>query len=208
MRTNFHTTILFWALVCLGVPTSASATQCPAFLDHDLRKLHSSESVNLCDLAAGQALVIVNTASHCGFTGQFEGLEALHRQYEDQGLVVVGFASDDFRQEAATEEEAASVCFKNFGVTFTMIAPTSVTGDRANPVFSELNRQTQPPRWNFFKYVVNPQGEVIARFPSSASPQGAELKQAVERALGPQSSVDHQAINNNPPPIQTARIPQ
>lgn len=184
MRTNSKITIIFLALVCLGFSAPALATtQCPAFLDHDFRKLHSSESVNLCDLAADQAMLIVNTASHCGFTGQFEGLEDLHERYADQGLVVVGFASDDFRQEAATEEEAASVCFKNFGVTFTMIAPTSVTGDAANPVFSELNRQTRPPRWNFFKYVVNAQGEVIARFPSSTSPQSAELTQAVEQAL-------------------------
>lgn len=170
-------------LMALFVSAPVLAQECPAFLDHDQRKLHSKDSVNLCDLAAGKPLLVVNTASRCGYTGQFEGLEALHQRYADRGLVVVGFASDDFRQEADSEEEAAKVCFVNFGVTFTMIAPGPVTGADANPVFRELNRQSQPPRWNFTKYVVNRDGDVVASFPSRVRPDDPQLIEAVESVL-------------------------
>ncbi|SFM43903.1 glutathione peroxidase [Marinobacter pelagius] len=170
-------------LMALFVSMPVLAQECPAFLDHEQRKLHSRDSVNLCDLAAGKPLLVVNTASRCGYTGQFEGLEALHQRYADKGLVVVGFASDDFRQEADSEEEAANVCFVNFGVTFTMIAPGPVTGAGANPVFRELNRQSQPPRWNFTKYVVNRDGDVVASFPSRVRPDDPQLIEAVESVL-------------------------
>lgn len=170
-------------LMALFVSMPVLAQECPVFLDHEQRKLHSRDSVNLCDLAAGKPLLVVNTASRCGYTGQFEGLEALHQRYADKGLVVVGFASDDFRQEADSEEEAANVCFVNFGVTFTMIAPGPVTGADANPVFRELNRQSQPPRWNFTKYVVNRDGDVVASFPSRVRPDDPQLIEAVESVL-------------------------
>ena len=93
-------------LLLLGLTVPAVARDCPDFLDHEQRKLHSRDSVNLCEVAAGKPMLVVNTASRCGYTGQFEGLEALHQRYKDRGLTVVGFASDDFRQEADSEEEA------------------------------------------------------------------------------------------------------
>lgn len=167
----------------LMMASSAVAESCPAFLDHEQRKLHSNETVNLCDLAEGKPLLVVNTASRCGYTGQFEGLEALHKRSSGEGLVVVGFASDDFKQEADSEEEAATVCFKNFGVTFTMIAPGAVTGAEANPVFQEINRQSAPPRWNFTKYVVDAEGNVVESFPSKVRPDDPELIEAVESVL-------------------------
>ncbi len=176
--------LMILMLAALTSTVQAQETKsCPAFLDHEQRKLHSRDSVNLCELAGGKPMLVVNTASRCGYTGQFEGLEALHQQYEAKGLVVVGFASDDFRQEADSEEEAANVCFINFGVTFTMIAPGPVTGTDANPVFRELNRQSQPPRWNFTKYVVNRDGEVVQRFPSQVRPEDPQLIEAVESVL-------------------------
>lgn len=167
----------------LSVGEEPQQRQCPAFLDHEQRKLHSRDTVNLCDVAAGKPMLVVNTASRCGFTGQFEGLEALHNQYRDDGLVVVGFASDDFRQEADSEEEAANVCFVNFGVTFTMIAPGAVTGADANPVFSAINAQSQPPRWNFTKYLLDREGKVVASFPSQVRPQDTRLTSAIEELL-------------------------
>ncbi|TVT36312.1 glutathione peroxidase [Marinobacter vinifirmus] len=170
-------------LLLLGLTVPAVAGECPDFLDHEQRKLHSRDSVNLCEVAAGKPMLVVNTASRCGYTGQFEGLEALHQQYKDRGLAVVGFASDDFRQEADTEEEAAKVCFVNFGVTFTMIAPTPVTGEQANPVFREINRQSEQPRWNFTKYVVDRSGKVVERFPSKVRPDDPQLIEAVESVL-------------------------
>jgi glutathione peroxidase len=163
--------------------SAAWASQCPAFLDHDFKKLRSSQTVNLCTEAAGKPLLIVNTASHCGYTSQFEGLEALNQKYKSRGLVLVGFPSNDFRQEAKDEAETAEVCFINYGVTFTMLAPSSVKGPDANPVFLELNRQSQEPSWNFNKYLVSADGKVVQYFKSSVKPESAELNQAIEQLL-------------------------
>ncbi|MDX1574147.1 MAG: glutathione peroxidase, partial [Methylophaga sp.] len=99
------------------------------------------------------------------------------------GLMVVGFASNDFNQEAQTEEEANRVCRENFGVTFTMIAPSYVTGQRANPVFQEINQQSNEPGWNFSKYLINSEGKVVAAFPSKVSPESDELTKAIESML-------------------------
>jgi glutathione peroxidase len=110
---------------------AVSAHACPAFLDHEFQKLHSAERVNLCKAFGGKPLLIVNTASHCGYTPQFKGLEALHEKYRDRGLVVIGFPSDDFQQEAKDEAETAQVCFMNYGVTFTMLSPLPVKGATA-----------------------------------------------------------------------------
>ena len=161
----------------------AVTAACPDYLDHDMRKLHSQDMVNLCEIDAGQPLLIVNTASHCGYTGQFKGLQALNDKYRERGLRVVGFASDDFRQEANNEEEAANVCYVNYGVTFTMFAPTNVRGDDVNPVFRELAIQTEAPSWNFNKYVVDSTGKVVMHFDSSTSPDSPALKKAIESVL-------------------------
>lgn len=179
--------LLFSAALTLGLAAAPAFADdkvaCPAYLDHDLPKLHSKDTVNLCDLAAGKPMLVVNTASFCGFTGQFKGLEALHERYGKQGLVVVGFASDDFNQEAKTEEEAATICFKNFGVTFTMIAPGPVTGAHATPMFAHINQQAKAPRWNFTKYLLNEKGEVIERFGSTTGPESKSITQTIESVL-------------------------
>ncbi len=104
------------------------AQSCPAFLNQDFRKLHSSESVNLCKAYAGKPLLIINTASNCGFTPQYKGLEAVHAKYKARGLAVVGFASNDFNQENKDEEKSAEVCFLNNGVTFTVLAANARQG--------------------------------------------------------------------------------
>ncbi len=160
-----------------------AAGACPAFLDQDFQKLRSRESVNLCEAAAGKTLLVVNTASHCGYTSQFKGLEALHQKYKDRGLFVVGFPSDDFKQEADTEAETAEVCFVNYGVTFTMITPTSVKGQEANSVFKELGERTEAPGWNFNKYLVSADGKVVQHFASKVKPESAELTGAIEDLL-------------------------
>ena len=163
--------------------TPATAQTCPAWLDHEFRKLHSSQKVNLCSSFAGKPMLIVNTASHCGFTPQFEGLEAVNAKYRERGLVVVGFASDDFNQKDKDESKAAEICQQNFGVTFTMIAPLSVKGPNANPVFRELARQSTAPAWNFNKYLVRADGKVVKYFPSAVTPESAEFTQAIEALL-------------------------
>jgi glutathione peroxidase len=176
------------ALIAIGAIGAAGAqaatpASCPAWLDHDLRKLHSSQSVNLCRLAAGKPLLVVNTASHCGYTPQFKGLEAVHAKYRSRGLVVVGFSSDDFNQEAKDEAEAADTCFLNYGVTFTMLAPQHVKGPQANPVFRELARQSRAPGWNFNKYLVRADGSVAQYFDSQVAPDSPQFTAAVEKLL-------------------------
>ncbi|MEI6459177.1 MAG: glutathione peroxidase [Pseudomonadota bacterium] len=160
-----------------------SAPACSAYLNQDFRKLHSSQSVNLCTAFAGKPLLIINTASHCGYTPQFKGLEAVYQKYKDRGLVVVGFASDDFAQEAKDEAEAADTCFLNYGVTFTMLAPQPVKGAKANVVFKELARQTQAPSWNFNKYLVRPNGTVQQHFGSAVTPTDPAFDAAIQELL-------------------------
>lgn len=172
-----------WILCVWSVMSSAANANCPDFLDVEFRKLHSKDTVNLCEISGGKPLLIINTASHCGYTRQFGGLEALYQRYKDKGLQVVGFASNDFRQEAASEEKAADVCYVNYGVTFTMLAPTSVRGDNANSVFTELARQAGAPSWNFDKYLVDTNGTVVHHFGSNIKPQGPELSNAIEQHL-------------------------
>jgi glutathione peroxidase len=169
------------AMTLLGAGTVFAA--CPAYLDHDLRKLHSSDMVDLCQVTGGKPVLIVNTASHCGYTPQFKQLEMLYKKYHGRGLEVVGFASDDFRQEAKDEEQAAEVCYVNYGVTFTMLAPTHVRGDEANPVFRELAQQTQAPGWNFNKYLIDQSGKVVMHFGSNLEPDDPVLLQAIESVL-------------------------
>jgi glutathione peroxidase len=170
----------------LGTALSSSAmakeSSCPEFLDHEFERLHSDKIVNACSLQGKKATLFVNTASHCGFTRQFEGLEALHKKYSDKGLKVVGFASDSFDQEAENEAEAASICFENFGVSFSMISPSPVKGAEANPVFKHLADQTQEPAWNFNKYLMTSDGK-ITHFPSQVEPLDSDLEQKVKAAL-------------------------
>jgi len=171
-------------LVLLFAAACARAAECPAYLNHDFKRLHSEETVNICKAFPGRPLLIVNTASHCGYTPQFKGLETLYERYRQRGLVVVGFPSDDFQQEARDEAETAQVCYVNFGVTFTMLSPLPVKGPAANPVFRELIRQSgHEPSWNFNKYLVSPQGKVAAYYDSDVTPESQELADSVETLL-------------------------
>ncbi len=167
-----------------GHTVSAVEPDTDALYNHQLKRLHSAEVVDLRERFAGKPILVINTASFCGFTGQFEGLEALHQRYKDQGLMVVGFPSDDFNQEAKNEEKSAEVCFVNFGVTFDMFSPIHVKGDNAHPIFREIARQSDtPPRWNFYKYVIDRDGKVTAAFSSMTSPDSDKLIKAIEAVL-------------------------
>ena len=167
----------------LAVGATAVQATCPDYLNHSMRRLHAQDQVNLCAVSAGKPVLIVNTASHCGFTPQFKGLEAVHRRYKDRGLVVLGFASDSFKQEADSEEEAADVCYVNYGVSFTMLAPTPVRGEQANPVFRALAEAAGEPRWNFNKYLVDSEGTLIEHFDSRTGPASARMTAAIEKVL-------------------------
>lgn len=162
---------------------SISAEACPAWLDQSFKQLHSSNTINLCDNYNAKPILIVNTASHCGFTHQFSGLEALHQKYKQSGLRVIGFASNDFNQAAKSEAKAASICYENYGVTFTMMAPISVKGDKAHPLFKAIAGKSQQPGWNFTKYLISADGKTVQHFSTSTSPESKKLNSAISALL-------------------------
>lgn len=182
---------LFTCLALLCCTGLVRAGECPALLKDqgELPRLRSKDSIDLCAQYAGKPLLIVNTASHCGFTPQFKGLEALYQRYKDQGLQVLGVPSDDFKQEDANLAETAKICYGNYGVTFLMSTPQVVTGDQAIPLFRKLNEEGGAPRWNFYKYVVDRQGNLVESFSSLTTPDDEDLVAAVEKALASPSAV-------------------
>jgi glutathione peroxidase len=181
-----HARRLLIASLLLGFSSLALADGCPALLQGELPKLRAKENINLCEQFAGKPLVVVNTASYCGFAPQFEGLEAVYKAYHGQGLEMLGVPSNDFKQEDADSEKTAKVCYANYGVTFAMTEPQSVRGDKATPLFRELASQSSAPKWNFYKYVVDRKGKVVASFSSLTKPDDPEFKAAIEKAIASQ----------------------
>ncbi|MGI2220108.1 glutathione peroxidase [Shewanella oncorhynchi] len=174
---------MIFAMTASLTSVGVMAATCPEYLNLKVRKLHSEETVNLCELTQGKPVLIVNTASNCGYTPQFKALETLHENYKDKGLVVIGFPSDDFFQEENDEKDTAKVCYINYGVTFTMLSTSAVRGSDANSVFKYLAEKTGAPKWNFYKYVVSGDGAVVQQFNSKVKPDSEELKQAIESVL-------------------------
>lgn len=169
-------------LLLLGAPF-ARAGSCPALLNHRFPRLQDGAPQDLCQYA-GKVLLVVNTASYCGFTRQYEGLEALFAKYRGQGLVVLGFPSNDFAQETGDAKQIAELCFNTYGVRFPMFDKSVVTGAQANPLYLQLRQATGvAPRWNFHKYLVGRDGRVIDQFASTTEPMGRTLTRAVEAAL-------------------------
>lgn len=163
---------------------AADPAACAGVLDHVMRPLAGRESAPLCERYAGRVLLIVNTASKCGFTPQFEDLETLYERYEAKGLSILGFPSDDFRQELADEGDVAEFCKLNYGVTFPMFQKVGVRGPGAHPLFAELAATgAGAPDWNFNKYLVDRDGHVLGRYGSSAQPLGDALERDIEGLL-------------------------
>ena len=160
------------------------AAECPALLDYSMKPLRGEQPVNFCEAYRGKAILAVNTASQCGFTPQFSGLEALYKKYLDRGLVVLGFPSNDFWQEHTDAEQTAKVCYLNYGVTFPMFTKSAVRGDDANAFLKQLAAQSNTtPKWNFFKYLIDPSGKVVKAYPSTTKPDDEELLRDVEQVL-------------------------
>jgi glutathione peroxidase len=161
-----------------------AADACPQVLNFSFNRLQTGQPESLCQYR-GKVVLIVNTASYCGYTHQYEGLEALYRKYKSRGLVVVGFPSNDFGgQEPGSNKEIAEFCRLTYGVEFPMFEKSSVTSIKTNPLYSELLARTgQSPKWNFHKYLVDRDGKQIASFGTRVEPDDAELLGAVERML-------------------------
>jgi glutathione peroxidase len=156
---------------------------CPALLNHTLPRLQDDQPQNLCQYA-GKVVLAVNTASACGYTPQYESLQKLHERYAVRGLVIMGFPSDDFRQEPKNNKGIADFCFDVYGVRFPMFAKSGVVGQTANPIFAALTRETgEAPKWNFHKYLVDRQGRAVAAFPSAVDPLDRRITGRIEQLL-------------------------
>ena len=169
-------------------PTSAAApaaASCPALLKQTFNRLQDDAPQNLCQYA-GKVILVVNTASYCGYTKQYEGLEALYAKYNPKGLVVLGFPSNDFgKQEPGSAKEIADLCYNTYGVKFPMFAKSVVSGESPNPLHAQLIKATgKEPKWNFTKYLIDRNGKVIEYFPSKVTPDDKALVGKIEQALG------------------------
>ncbi len=196
-RTLLIVVSLLFGLSAQAAPGSVTPGACPDWLNVDLKKLHSSEMENLCRHFHGdKPLLIVNTASHCGFTKQFNGLQALHEKYKDDGLVILGFPSNSFKQEEKSEAATASICYENYGVTFPMFTHIDVKGESANPLFRHLAEETREPQWNFNKYLVS--NGRIQHFGSKVEPLDSELEQQIAQTLKPGGNKAAKKVEEKP----------
>jgi glutathione peroxidase len=170
------------ACACLFA-SSVYAMDCPTLLDHKFNRLQDDAPQNLCQYS-GKVTLVINTASYCGYTAQYEGLEKLYAKYKDKGFVVLGFPSNDFSQEPGNNKEIADFCYNTYGVKFPMFAKSSVKGKEMNPLFAALSKASgKSPGWNFHKYLLDKEGKLLANYVSSVSPDDKNLVATIEKAL-------------------------
>lgn len=163
---------------------NAPVSGCPGIWQKTLPRLQDDAPQDLCQYR-GKVALVVNTASYCGFTSQYEGLERVYARFQGQGFTVLGFPSNDFgQQEPGNSQQIADFCFNTYGVKFPMFAKSNVAGAAANPLFKELAQASgSAPRWNFHKYVISRQGKVIAHFGSDTVPEDPRLLASIQKAL-------------------------
>ncbi len=184
-----------FAVLATSAPASAKAAaapagakaDCPAVLQHTLPRLQDERPVNLCEYA-GRVVLVVNTASQCGYTPQYKALEALNERYKARGLVVLGFPSNDFGgQEPGSNAKIADFCENQFAVRFPMFAKSTVLPGRAggiNPLYASLAARTgDKPKWNFHKYIIGRDGERVVSRASEVDPQDPAFVKELERLL-------------------------
>ena len=174
-------------------PSGASAnptnTACASVLSHTFLRLQDEVPQNLCQYQ-GKVIMVVNTASFCGFTSQYEGLEKIYARYKDKGFVILGFPSNDFgQQEPGSNKEIAEFCKNTYDVKFPMFAKSSVSGKDANPLFKMLISKTgTTPKWNFYKYLIDRNGNIIESYNSLTKPDSKSMTSEIEKLLKGKSS--------------------
>ncbi len=183
---------VFGATPAFAAPAASAspapfAANCPALLKRDVARLQDEKPQSLCQYA-GKVVVVVNTASFCGFTSQYKGLEDLHKRYGERGLVVLGFPSNDFgAQEPGSHKDIAAFCENTFGVKFPMFTKTRVSVQVAgplSPLYADLKQRTgESPKWNFHKYVIARDGQTVLSFPSEVEPTSAAFIKRLEQLL-------------------------
>jgi glutathione peroxidase len=168
-----------------GFQVTNAAPSCSPLLSHTFPRLQDEAPQNLCQYQ-GKVILVVNTASFCGFTSQYEGLEKLYAKYKDQGFVVLGFPSNDFgQQEPGSNKEIADFCKNTYDVKFPMFAKSVVSGNAPNPLFKMLIAKTgTTPKWNFYKYLIDRNGNVIDSFGSMTKPSSSSISGQIEKLLG------------------------
>ena len=171
-RISFLTTLLF--------VTGNAMAACPALLDRTMNTIHDKPQ-SLCEYS-GKVVLVVNTASQCGYTPQYDGLETLYRKYKDRGLVVLGFPANDFGgQEPGSNKEISAFCVNQYAIDFPMFAKTSL---RSNAFYGALAKASgATPQWNFNKYLIDRKGEPIAAFGATIEPTDPKLVGQIERLL-------------------------
>jgi glutathione peroxidase len=170
-----------------AVDVGQSSAKCPALLNFKMPRLQDDKQQDLCQYT-GRVVMVVNTASYCGYTEQYRGLEALNEKYQKKGVAVLGFPSNDFgSQEPKDNKAIADFCTNTFGVKFPMFAKSQVirtASSNASPFYESLSKAANSqPRWNFHKYLIGKNGQIIASFPSEVSPLDARITKAIEAAL-------------------------
>ena len=168
------------------LPASAAqpeAPACPAVLQQNVLRLQDEKPQSLCQYS-GKVVIVVNTASFCGFTPQYKALEALYTKHQGRGLVVLGFPSNDFSQESGSNKDIAAFCESTFGVKFPMFTKTTVSGKDASPLFRQLAAASgTAPRWNFYKYIVSRDGLAVTSFKSMTDPGSSKFVAEIEKQL-------------------------
>ena len=172
------------SLISLGILPVAGAAECPPLLNHSFASLQDGKPMPLCQYA-GKVILVVNTASYCGFTSQYDGLEKLYARLKDKGLVVLGFPSNDFgEQEPGSEKEIADFCRLTYGVEFPMVGKTVVKGKDANPFYVKLAQITDSkPKWNFHKYLINRDASQVIAYTSFTKPDDKDLLKKIDEFL-------------------------
>ena len=172
-------------VITLFVSAQLHARDCSALLDVNVKTLNKNKVLNLCDEYQGKVLLVVNTASKCAYTNQYDSLETLYKKYRNKGLVVLGFPSNDFgHQEPGTEKQIRDFCSVTYGVEFPMFSKTRVTQRNADPFYQKLAKASGTyPQWNFHKYLIGSDGELVSNYPSAIDPLNKSIVDAIEVEL-------------------------
>jgi glutathione peroxidase len=177
--------IIILLLLCILSLTELAAKECSPLLDFNVRTLNENNKVNLCEAYQGKVILVVNTASKCAYTHQYSTLEKLYKKYKGDGLVVLGFPSNDFgNQEPGTEQQVKQFCKLTYGVEFPMFAKTQVLKSNAAPFYHELARVSGTyPKWNFHKYLIDRKGRMVTHYKSAIDPMNKTVINEIERLL-------------------------
>lgn len=178
---------LLWiaALTALAMPALSAEPRQVVNLDIEVRNLNDDRALRLSEEYGGKVILVVNTASKCAFTGQYEDLEALYEKHRDDGLVVLGFPSNDFaNQEPGSEKQIQEFCRSTYGIRFPMFQKSRVSKKNADPLFRELGEAAgEYPRWNFHKYLIDRDGKLVGSYGSFASPKNGTMVKKIESLL-------------------------